>query len=87
MMTVGDLKLILDDFSDNDLVEAYEFGDTEHITLSNVLGIFRAKPQPPGKLPICGGPIGYISTTIGKVTVFTEGEESYESNPLIGRTT
>ena len=74
MITIKNLKDMLDSFSDADLVEAYQFSEDEDAALFNVLGIFRGRlGWVQGKLPTGDEPpVGLISTTIGDVVVFTE---------------
>lgn len=75
MITIGNLKGLLDTFSDNDVVEAYEFQDDADISLQHVLGVFKGGlTWVQGKLPVANKPIGLISTILSEVTVFTEEE-------------
>lgn len=76
MITVKDLKDMLASFSNEDLVEAYQF-DGDNAALWNVLGVFKGGlGWVQGKLPTGNEPpIGFISTLISEVVVFTEDEE------------
>ncbi|KKL90488.1 hypothetical protein LCGC14_1904210 [marine sediment metagenome] len=74
MITIRNLRAMLDDFSDNDLVEAYEFEkDDDQYYLWNILGVFKGGLNwVQGKLPTGDEPpIGMISTNAAEVTVFT----------------
>ena len=71
MITIKNLRDMLDNFSDSDLVEAYEFSGDEDISLWNTLGIFKGGPSwVQGKLPDSDEPIGHISTILSEATVF-----------------
>ena len=78
MMTVKELRLCLDDFSDNDLVEAFEMEETEDVGLFNILGIFRSILAPPGSLPEAGEPIGHISTSLSEVIMYSKEEDDVQ---------
>lgn len=71
MITIKELRLQLDDFSDIDLVEAYEL-DENDVELSNILGIFKGVPVPPGWPPVCGEPIGHINTLLSETVIYTD---------------
>lgn len=80
MITIKNLRDLLDTFSDNDVVEAYEFSDSKDVALWHVLGVFKGElTWAQGKLPVGTEPVGHISTTLGEATVFTaDGEELEE---------